>query len=195
MPDVASLLLLAVLGLVFLAVPVFLIWLFGRLVAALVHRILRGNAGARIVARRWQLGAYAAAVAFLSYQVYTAIYPSDDFFLGEFAEVTLRKPPSSATVVAKSASYPDLHGDYCSFSRIQIDPSSYAQLLQELATDNRFSEGTGVGSREQDAVHKAVAPQGHKRAFAQTVPNHPDHYLSIAFLEDATHVEVSVCYT
>jgi hypothetical protein len=63
--------------------------------------------------------------ALLAYEMYLAVYPGDDFYLAEVERATKRKPPADTAVVAKHATYPDFHGDYCSFSRLSMSQASY----------------------------------------------------------------------
>ena len=42
-----------------------------------------------------------AFTVYLGYSAYTAIYPTDSFYLSEFKEVTLRDAPKSAAVINK----------------------------------------------------------------------------------------------
>ncbi|UUZ53022.1 hypothetical protein LP419_28945 [Massilia sp. H-1] len=77
-------------------------------------------------------------VALICFLVFIALYPSADFYLNELQRVTGRQPPVEANVVAQDATYPDSHGDYCSFARIQLNERSYNTLLDELKADERF---------------------------------------------------------
>lgn len=79
-----------------------------------------------------------AAPLWTVYMAYTAVYPTDSFYLSEFETATLREAPMSAIVVRKDASYPDFHGDYCSTSLIRMSEFDYAQLLDEVSKDSRF---------------------------------------------------------
>ncbi|RYY37724.1 MAG: hypothetical protein EOP46_01690 [Sphingobacteriaceae bacterium] len=59
-------------------------------------------------------------VVYLTYSIYTAIYPDDSFYHEEFKTVTLREIPQSAEIIKKDASYPDQHGEYCSVALIKL---------------------------------------------------------------------------
>ncbi|MCW5645178.1 MAG: hypothetical protein KIT63_24005 [Rhodoferax sp.] len=188
-------LLLAILAAVLLALAALVVWMIGRLVGGLAGFVARQSPNrARTVASARKM-TYAGTSAFLLYIAYGAVYPSDDFFLGEYKEVTLREVPNTARVVAKSASYPDLHGDYCSFSRIQLGAPAYELVLRDLSTDTRLSPGEGLGSQEEQAVQRQVPRIGVRKSFTRAVPGEADRFLAIRFLDDGAHVEVSVCYT
>ena len=91
------------------------------------------------------------------YEVYTAIYPRDSFYLSEFKEVTLRKAPKTAEVIRKTSSYPDFHGDYCSTSLIKLSKQDYINFLKELSEDKRLTEnGELMRSLEFDEVMKNI---------------------------------------
>lgn len=75
-----------------------------------------------------------------SYLAFTAVYPTDDFYFDEFETITSRKIPTSAKVLEKSATYPDLHGDYESNATITLSSSDYQQLFQQIQQDKRFEK-------------------------------------------------------
>jgi hypothetical protein len=82
-------------------------------------------------------------------QTYLAFYPTDKFFFNEFESVTLRKIPSSAVVIKKEASYPDIHGEYCSSSLLNLSNKDYDNLYNELTMDNRFKKNGEILSAEE----------------------------------------------
>lgn len=179
----------------FLAMAVLAVWLIGRLVGGLAGLVAGQSSNKASAVAAARKSTYAATSALLLYSAYDAVYPSDDFYLGEFAEVTLRRAPNTARVVAKSASYPDLHGDYCSFSRIELGASAYDHVLRELSTDAHLTPGDGLRSAEEEAVQRQVPRVGVRKSFTRSVPGEADRFLAIRFLDDGTHVEVSVCVT
>lgn len=187
--------LFATLALILVALAGLIIWLTGRLVGGLAGLIARRSPGKDAMVRRSRRLTYVAVSVFLAYSAYDAVYPSDDFFLGEYAEVTLRQAPDTARVIAKSASYPDLHGDYCSFSRIALGARDYDELLRQLSEDSRLSPGEGLGSQEEQAVQRQVPRIGVRTSFTRSVAGESDRFLAIRFLNDGAHVEVSVCIT
>jgi hypothetical protein len=133
-----------------------------------------------------------------SYEVYTAIYPLDSFYLSEFKEVTLREAPKSATVKNKDASYPDFHGDYCSASLITVSKDDYSSLLNELTNDKRITKnkpGEIIGSNELDKVMGDFKTEQIIYSFTRSIAGQEDHYLYIGFLDDKQTIVVSVCVT
>ncbi|WP_276978838.1 hypothetical protein [Flavobacterium filum] len=133
-----------------------------------------------------------------AYEVYTAIYPTDSFYLSEFKEVTLREAPKSATVKNKDASYPDFHGDYCSASLITVSKDDYSSLLNELTNDKRITKnktGEIIGSNELDKVMGSFKKEQIIYSFTRSIAGQEDHYLYIGFLDDKQTIVVSVCVT
>lgn len=137
-----------------------------------------------------------AAPIWTAYEVYTAFYPADSYYLSEFKEVTLREAPKSAEVVRKTASYPDLHGDYYSVSLIKLSSQDYTDLNEALLADNRIiKSGEFIGSTEFDKVMGDLKMDQINFGFTRQIPNEEDHYLYIGFLDDQQSVIVYVSVT
>lgn len=139
-----------------------------------------------------------AFTVYLGYSAYTAIYPTDSFYLSEFKEVTLREAPKSATVINKDASYPDFHGDYCSASLITVSNDDYALLLSELTNDNRIKKTKPeeiIGSSELDNVMGNLKTEQIKYSFTRSIAGQENHFLFIGFLDDKKTIVVTVCVT
>lgn len=100
---------------------------------------------------------YAAIIAFVAWQAWFAVFPDDSFFLAQFEQAAARAAPAGAKVLARYASYPDLHGDYCSFSRMETDRSAYDRLLAQLGADVRFTASAGT-SMSTDYFEQKLAP-------------------------------------
>lgn len=139
-----------------------------------------------------------AFTVYLGYSTYTAIYPTDSFYLSEFKDVTLRDAPKSATIINKDASYPDFHGDYCSASLITVSNEDYSTLLNELTNDKRITKnksGEIIGSSELDKVMGDFKTEQIIYSFTRSISEQEDHYLYIGFLEDEKTIVVTVCVT
>lgn len=188
---------LALLGLVAL-LALALLWAlfaFAAMVAGRIANVAFKNSPRRAVhiifARRLGIAAFAL---FLGWQTYSAIYPDDSFYLVEYQTVTGRVAPPNAKVVEKHATYPDFHGDYCSFSRINLPPAAYGSLMSELSKDSRFD----LNSREfvstgitRDKPLPGINVVG---TFTRNDTKSDQHY-SIQFLADGKLVEVHLCVT
>lgn len=68
----------------------------------------------------------------LTYLIYSAFYPSEDFYRTDFSEVTGIELPENVEFKHKSATYPDHHGDYTSISIIKVGRGFYNQLPKVL---------------------------------------------------------------
>jgi hypothetical protein len=71
-------------------------------------------------------------IIIVSYFVYRAFYPNEEFYKEDFREVAGMDFPASGVIEYKWASYPDQFGDYTSISLVKTDKKFYTQLLQEL---------------------------------------------------------------
>lgn len=138
------------------------------------------------------------AVAYFTYEIYTAIYPTDSFYFYEFKQVTLRNTPKSAIVRCKYASYPDFHGDYCSASLMTVSEDDYLALLNDLSNDRRITKnkpGEFAGSDEFNKVMKDLKTEQIVHGFTRSISGQEDHYLYIGFLDDRKTIVLSVCVT
>ncbi len=130
------------------------------------------------------------------YSIYTAFYPTDNFYFEEFKEVTLRQVPESAIVIRKSASYPDMHGDYCSASLIRLSRQDFIILFDELSQDKRLvKNGELISSSEFEEVIGNSKPENIKFSFIRQITEKEDLYLYIGFMDDQETIVVSVCQT
>jgi hypothetical protein len=187
---------LTLLGLVVLALA--LTWALFALSASVAGRIAGAvfknspRRAQRVRLAKW-LGVSTFA-AFLGWQTYFAIYPDDAFYLLEYQTVTGRLAPPDAEVLEMHASYPDLHGDYCSFSRISLPPGAYTDLMRELSQDSRFDLhsrafiSTGVNADKPLPGIKVVVTLTRN-------DTEPDHHHTVQFLEGGRLVEVHLCVT
>lgn len=133
---------------------------------------------------------------FSAYQTFDAFFPSEGFYKDEFKTVTLREIPESATFIAKSASYPDFHGDYCSSSQIKLSKEEYQKLLRELKSDLRMKyKEELVGSEEFDDVLRAKTEDKIVASFTRPVKGEEDRYYYISFYDDQQTIFVNICVT
>jgi len=156
----------------------------GRIVA----RFARGRADQHQWQNRTKLATLAVLLGGISYSGYTAVYPPDSVYLDELAQVSLRPPAASARVVDKNAAYPDFHGDYCSYSRIELSPADFQTLLSQVESDQRLRP-VAVKLSQKDALRSA------SKAFSRYQAGKQDRHLSMAFLADGKSADVNVCVT
>jgi hypothetical protein len=183
--------LLGLLALIFLYAVVALI---ARSVGALVKHCMRSHERSAMYGAKATKVTYGVLVALICYQSYTALYPSADFYLDELHSVTARQSPAEAKIIAKDATYPDLHGDYCSFSRIRLSEWSYRKLLDELKTDERFTAGGNGEISRGGLAASNLRPLRVVSSFARSDAK-PNHHYGISFLESGEEVEVVICVT
>ena len=188
---------LALLGLVAL-LALALLWALFALAAAVAGRIAKlffkdspRQAERVLFAKRAGIAAFAL---FLCWQTYIAIYPDDSFYLVEYQTVTGRLAPPNSEVIEKHATYPDLHGDYCSFSRISLPASSYGSLMSDLKKDRRFDQSSSdfvsTGFTKDNPLPSIKVVSTFTRNDTE-----PDHRYSIHFLAEGNLVEVHLCVT
>lgn len=188
---------LALLGLVTLLALALLWALFSlaAMVAGWIASLAFKNSPRRpervLFAKRLGIAAFAL---FLGWQTYTAIYPDDSFYLVEYQIVTGRLAPPNAKVIEKHASYPDLHGDYCSFSRISLPPTAYGSLMSELSKDGRFDLSSREFVSSGFTTDKPLPSINVVGTFTRNDSKSDQHY-SILFLADGRLVEVHLCVT
>lgn len=190
--DFAPVLIFGVIGVALL----FLLWaavaLVARSAGALVGLVTKRNRNSHVYVRAATIVTYAGLFSFVAYHAYRAVYPDDDFYLAEFKTVVSHAPPKEARIVAKKATYPDFHGDYCSFSRIEVSRQSFRGLLEELGSDKRMSPSGGGLVSEGGFLSMNLPPVGVMKSFSRNDIK-PDHQYSISFLENESEVEVMVC--
>lgn len=133
---------------------------------------------------------------FIIYSIYTAIYPTDDFYYEEFKRVTLRDAPESALILKKDVSYPSLMGDYCSASLMEVSTHDYFKLLKELENDKRIdSLRQIIGSEHLDFVMGNINKKQIIHKFTRKVKEQSDHHYYIYFLDDKKTIIISLCIT
>jgi hypothetical protein len=175
---------------------IFFVVLIGFLVGIAVEQLTRGlfetKDNVSNIAKTAKNTAWATYAAYVVYATYTAIYPTDDFYLREFKYVTKHEAPDDAVVVTKRASYPDFHGDYCSFSRMRLSKTSYQSLLAELQADPSMvrENSARVPSKSLQTSNLPPLYDLHKFHHKDMKPHHSE---AVFFLSDRTHIEVKLC--
>jgi hypothetical protein len=159
------------------------------LVSAFAARIAAFALRKRDDRLKWQhrikLGILAMLLGGVSYSGYTAVYPPDSYFLEQFANASMHPVPASARVTEKSASYPDFHGDYCSYSRIELSPSDYTALMSTLDGDRRLRQVPGNIADGKPA--QTLKSYSRQQGLSE------QRHLSLQFMNDRKSIEVNVC--
>ena len=86
-------------------------------------------------------------ILFVTYQVYTAIYPGEDFYRNDFQEVSGIELPQAVEFEFKTTSFPDHFGDYTSVSVIRVGKDFYQLLPDILNKKGLKEENTKIDSR------------------------------------------------
>ncbi len=77
---------------------------------------------------------------YLSYSVYTAIYPLDSFYEYEFERISHQDFPRQGQFLFKWANYPDIHGDYTSCALFTAPVSEMESLFAEVPLSEKSVE-------------------------------------------------------
>lgn len=123
---------LAVIAVLLLAlgIPVLLIWLAVKLCLSRKRWI------------RWLAIIPTSVLAYLSYQVYVAFYPREEFYREVWVVNTRSEMPASAEFRSKEATYPDQHGDYWAGAVIEVSGSDFDEVERRLRSTALFSVDT-----------------------------------------------------
>jgi len=93
-------------------------------------------------------------ILIMSYLIYTAVYPSEDFYRQDFQEVTGMELPEQVEFKYKSATYPDHFGDYTSVSIIKVGKDFYNKLPNTLTKKGLIANGQKIHTTEFDIALK-----------------------------------------
>jgi len=73
----------------------------------------------------------------LSYEIYSAIYPSESFYRAEFEKVAGTLLPDSARFVFGEASFPDQFSDYSACALFEVNRADYGRLSRHMESQGR----------------------------------------------------------
>lgn len=120
-----------------------------------------------------------------SYLVYGAFYPSDSFYREEFATLAKFSFPASGSIIRKSASYPDIHGDYAACARVEVSQIEYDRLLAHFANNPSYAyDSTNfIGGEEFSWVTNNLDKKEYIKQFA-TGDVITGAYIFFGFLRD-----------
>lgn len=89
-------------------------------------------------------------ILIMTYLIYSALYPSEDFYRTDFAEVSGIELPEQVEFKYKSATYPDHFGDYSSISIIKVGKNYYNKLPKALSEKGLKENGQKIHTTEFD---------------------------------------------
>lgn len=82
--------------------------------------------------RRISLAVSVLLLGLLSFEIYRAFYPGEAFYRGEFERVAKVDFPASGRFTFKTATFPDIHGDYQSCALFLVNTADYLSLLSQI---------------------------------------------------------------
>ena len=68
----------------------------------------------------------------LSFSIYKAFYPSEEFYIQEWKYSTDLPFPESGEIVWKDATYPDIHGDYSASAIVELSSQDFIKLRNSI---------------------------------------------------------------
>ena len=131
--------------------------------------------------RRLRIIAF-APVLIIGYLLYSAVFPSENFYRQDFKEVTGQDLPESVEFRYKSATYPDHFGDYTSVAIITVEKELYKNLPQALVKKGHTEKGEKVHSKEFDKALKHIGKLEIEKEF--TLHQKQGIYYYVGFLTD-----------
>lgn len=130
----------------------------------------------------------------ITYNIYTAIYPNDDFYENEFKTITLMEFPKSGIIINSTASYPDFHGDYCSSAEIKLSKKDYEKILDEIINNKIFTRETSyMNSEESMYIMKDIKEEDIQYIFIRKDEKKLGLDLNINFQKDNRTIFINIC--
>ena len=83
-----------------------------------------------------------AILGYLTYSIYTAFYPLNEFYEYEFEYNAGLDFPKTGIIVKKDSNYPDQHGDYWASAIIELDTKEYESIKTKLINQKNFQIDT-----------------------------------------------------
>ncbi len=94
---------------------------------------------------------------YIGYNIYTAIYPNESFYINDYELNTKLKFPKSAKFISKDATYPDIHGEYNSLSLIKITKEEFSNLLKITNLDSSFKTDDTIYGFDSNFVVNGIS--------------------------------------
>ena len=89
-------------------------------------------------------------LAALIWQLYDALYPPESFYASEFERLTRISLPNEAQFIEKTATFPDLFGDYSACFVVRLPPEHVAALTAKVGAPTELRNGTvGCGKKKR----------------------------------------------
>jgi len=84
--------------------------------------------------RKWLVAGSILLLGILAYEVYRAFYPGEAFYQAAFEEVAEVGFPDSGRFIFKTASFPDIHGDFGACGIFTVAAADFAFLASHIRT-------------------------------------------------------------
>lgn len=121
-------------------------------------------------------------ILIMTYLIYTAVYPSEDFYREDFVEVTGTELPEQVEFKYKSATYPDQFGDYTSISIINVGKDFYIKLPNTLTQKGLKESGQKIYTTEFDKALEHIGNLEIEKGFSMEEGGGVYYY--VGFLTD-----------
>lgn len=155
------------------------------IITAFLYRLLRRKG--------WQKTAFVFPVLLAAYCYlwYDALYPSNNFYKDEFAKIMQAPELKDAKAISKSASYPDIHGDYAACVTVELPGDKFDDVLNRVRKDSAFSvvtnESNIIGTEELQNVLSSIKNKNYLARYqGDKLEHYRSHgaYVMVAFLDD-----------
>ncbi|GEM_PF-3550426 len=108
----------------------------------------------------WRKGRYGRlllAVGFLGvlWSIYDAAYPPESFYAAELQRLVKVSLPAEAQFVYKTATYPDIHGDYSACFIVRLPAVAFEKLKVSIASEPTH-EAKSFGCANMDKTLKPL---------------------------------------
>ena len=70
-----------------------------------------------------------------AWSIYDAVYPPESFYVAELKNMVKVNLPSDAQFQFKTATYPDIHGDYSACFIVRLPQASWEQLKNSISSE------------------------------------------------------------
>jgi hypothetical protein len=128
-------------------------------------------------------------ILIIGYIIYDAIYPSSEFYKTDFKEVTDMQFPENGKIKYKTASYPDLFGDYASSFLIELNENDLEKLENQLKIGGFDEKEIKMGSDQLDYIERKIGRKAYSKQYVRQRKN-GKHY-SVGFLDDNKSVIIT----
>lgn len=121
--------------------------------------------------------------------IYNSTYPSSEFYVNDFKEITKMSFPKNGIIKYKTASFQDNVDDYTSAFLIELDQTSLMRLEIQLKKEKFELEQNRIHTQELDYIEKKKGDISYIKQFIRKGKNGL-HY-SVSFLNDNKSVIIT----